>query len=47
MVRLKFIKFINRLLLRFAIWLDEKTNHRDVAFCNLIDEFYVRCELWK
>lgn len=46
-MRLKFIKFINRLLFKLAVWLDERLHHRDITFCLLIDEFYVKCELWK
>lgn len=47
-MRLKFIKFINRLLFHFAMFWDKKVvKHSNIEFCLLIDEFYVKCELWK
>jgi hypothetical protein len=48
-VRLKLIKFINRLLFHLALWFWDKkmVKHSDPEFCALIDEFYVTCELWK
>lgn len=34
------MNFINYYLLRLAMWVDRKYNHRYPDFCMLIDEFY-------